>query len=114
MGSINNFGDVTFAGPWASSFSATATHIQPVPAAEDQVQIATIPPTAEVEQLQTTNPSSFEAVVGDAIHKLRAAALRSTDPLEAAYLSGLADRFQQLEEAGDASPSANPTQNLSY
>jgi hypothetical protein len=113
MGSINNLDDVTFSGPLTATFSAPTARIPPAPPVEDQVQIASIPTTAEVERLQTMNPSSFQAVVGDAIQKLRAAALRSTDPLEAVYLSGLADRFQRLEEAGEAASPANPAQNLS-
>jgi hypothetical protein len=42
----------------------------------------------------------------------RAAAGQSTNAVEAAYLSGLADRFQQLEEAG-AGATESPAQSLS-
>jgi hypothetical protein len=68
---------------------------------EDQVQIATVPSVAQVEQLQSTRPSSLQAVLGDAILKLRAAAFQSNDPSEIAYLSGIADRFQRIEENGE-------------
>jgi hypothetical protein len=108
---INNLGDVTFTSQPDPSFSASATRSIPVPPLEDQVQISTIPSTAQVELVQITNPSSFQAVVGEAIQKLRTAASRSTDPVETAYLSGLADRFQRLEEAGYASASTGPAQS---
>jgi hypothetical protein len=101
MGSINSLGDMAFIGPSDSRFSPPPKHIPPVPPVEDQVQIATVPSVAQVEQLQSTRPSSFQAVLGDAILKLRAAAFQSNDPMEIAYLSGIADRFQRMEQAGE-------------
>lgn len=100
MDLINHLGDPTFIGLSNPSLSAPVIRIPPVPPLEDQVQIATVPSTAQVELIQSTSPSSFQDVMGDAIHKLRAAALQTTDPGEAAYLSGLADAFQRLEDAG--------------
>jgi hypothetical protein len=99
MGSINKSGDLAFIDTSDSSFSTPTRHIPPVPPMEDQVQIATVPSVAQVEQLQSANSSSLEAVLGDAIIKLRAAAFQSTDPLEVQYLSTIADRFQRMEEA---------------
>lgn len=61
-----------------------------------------MPLSAQVEQLQGTDASTFQAVLSDAIRKLRAAASESSDPVEAAYLSDLANRFQWLEEASNA------------
>lgn len=98
MGSISNLGDRTLTGFSDSRVSGSGSRVQPAPALEDQIQIAKIPPTTQLEELQTTNPSSFQAVVTDAILQLRAAAFQTTDPNEAAYISGLADRFQELEE----------------
>jgi hypothetical protein len=112
MGSISNLGDLTFTGPSNSSFSTPVKHIPPEPPMEDRVQIATIPSLAQVEQLQSTSLSSFEAVVAESIRKLRTAALHSTDPVEVEYLSGLADSFQRLEEDGQASAPTNAAQNL--
>jgi hypothetical protein len=57
--------------------------------------------------------SSFQAVVSDAIRKLRAAASGSSDPVEAAYLSELANRFQRLEDAGNAGALPNSAWNPS-
>jgi hypothetical protein len=113
MDSISKLADQTLAGPSDPSFSAPTKHIPPEPPVEDQVQIATIPSSAQVELLQSTSPTSFEAVVADSIRKLRTAALQSTDPAEAQALSGLADRFQRLEEDGQANASSNPAQNVS-
>jgi hypothetical protein len=109
MSSIENLGALNFISP---SDSTPATRFQPAAPVEDQVQFATIPLTAQVEQLETKTPSSFHAVLDDAIRELRAAASQSTNAIETAYLSGLADRFQQLEESGAGAPH-NPAQNLS-
>jgi hypothetical protein len=106
MSSISEIG-VTVASFSDSNFSAPTKHVPPVPPMEDQVQIAAVPSSVQVEQLESTSPSSFQAVIADAIVKLRAAALDSADPAEVAYLSGLADRFQRLEE--DLPASAPPT-----
>jgi hypothetical protein len=113
MSSISEIGDVTLASFSDSTFSTPTKHIPPVPPMEDQVQIAAVPSSVQVEQLQSSSPSSFQAVVADAILKLRAAALHSTDPAEVTYLSDLADRFQLLEEDGQASGLSITPQNLS-
>jgi|ERR1700677_1180059 hypothetical protein len=112
MGSISNLVDLAVTGASDSGSSTPTKHIPPEPPAEDQVQIATIPSSSQVEQLQTTSPSSFQAVVADSIRKLRTAAMQSTDPAEVAALSDLADRFQRLEEDQVSSPS-NTVQNSS-
>jgi hypothetical protein len=110
MSSISEIGDITVASFSDSNLSTPAKHIPPVPPMEDQVQIAAVPSWAQVEQLESTSPSSFQAVVSDAIFKLRAAALNSADPAEVAYLSDLADHFQRLELDGQgSSPSIAPS-----
>jgi hypothetical protein len=101
MSSIENLGALNFISP---SDSTPAARVQPVAVGEDQVQIATIPLTAQVQQLESKTPSSFHAVLDDAIRELRVAASQSTNAIEIAYLSGLADRFQQLEEEGAGAP----------
>ena len=111
MGSISKLGDLAFNGPSDSNFSTPVKHVPPQPPVEDQVQIATIPSAAQVEQLQSTSSSSFEAVVADSIRKLRTAASQSTDPAEAAALSDLANHFQRLEEDSQASTSSNTVQS---
>ncbi len=68
---------------------------------EDQVQLATVPLLAQVEEIQKTDTSSFQAVLSDAIRKLRVAAAETSDPTEAAYFSDLANRFSSgLKKAG--------------
>ena len=52
---------------------------------------------------------SFKTVLRDSIQKLRAAASQCSDPAEAAYLSGLANRFQRLEEAEASMSAQNPS-----
>jgi hypothetical protein len=104
MGSINNLGDLAYLGPSDSSFPTSIKHVPPLPPLEDQVQIATIPSVGQVEQLQNSSTSSLPELLGNAIPDLRSAAHHSTDPVEAAYLSGLADRFQSLEESGGIAP----------
>jgi hypothetical protein len=113
MGSISKLGGLTFTGLSGSSLSTPTKHIPPQPPVEDQVQIASIPSSAEVEQLQSTSPSSFQAVVSDSIRMLRTAAFQSTDPVEAEYLSGLADRFQRMQEDGQASAPSGAAQTPS-
>lgn len=108
MSSIENLGALSFIG---LADSAPAARVQPTAKVEDQVQIATVPLTAQV-QLENKAPSSFHAVLDSAIRQLRDAASQSTNAMETAYLSGLADRFQRLEEAGAGAPQ-NPAQNLS-
>jgi len=110
---INNLGEPTFIGPSDSTSYASTPRASAAPTIEDQVQISTVPFTAQVEQLQKTNPSSFKEVVGDAIRSLRAEASQSTDPLDAAYLLGLADRFQRLQESGGAASSSAAAQAAS-
>jgi hypothetical protein len=109
MSSIENLGALSFIGP---ADSAPAARVQPTAKVEDQVQIATVPLTTQVQQLENKAPSSFHAVLDIAIRQLRDAASQSTNAMETAYLSGLADRFQRLEEAGAGAPQ-NPAQNLS-
>jgi hypothetical protein len=114
VGLINNLSALTFMSPSETSVPSPTTRVQAAPPLEDQVQLAKIPVVALAEQqIQDKNPPNLQAVLGDAIRNLRAAALQSTDPVEAAYLSGLADRFQRLEEAGDASAPSNSVQDLS-
>jgi hypothetical protein len=114
MGTISNLGDLTFTGVSDSSPSAPVKHNPPEPPMEDQVQIASIPSSEQVEQLQSASPSNFQEVVADSIRKLRIAASQSTDPAEVAALSDLADRFQRLEEYGQGNDSFNATQNVAF
>jgi hypothetical protein len=108
MGLIGNIGDATFIGP-SGSTSTSAARVQPVSAAEDQVHLATIPLTLQAEQqLQAKVPPNLPAVLGEAIRNLRAAAVDSSNPIDQAYLSGLADRFQRLQESGGAQSSPSP------
>jgi hypothetical protein len=108
MGSIHDLGNLTAIGLSDFSSSARKTSVQP---GDDQVQLATVPLAAQVEQLQRTDASSLQAVLSDAIRKLRSAASESSDPVEAGYLSDLANRFQWLEEAGNADALSNPAQD---
>jgi hypothetical protein len=105
MGPISNLGDLAGNGPADASSS---TRKASVPVVEDQAQLSTVPLEAQVEQIQRTHPSSFEAVLHDAVRGLRAAAAETPDPVQAAYLSGLANRFQRLEETGVPDVSSNP------
>ena len=105
MGSINNLGNPPAIGPADSPSPTRKAAIQP---GADQVQLATVPLPAQVDQQRTTtDPSSFKTVLRDSIEKLRVAASQCADPAEAAYLSGLANRFQRLEEAEGSSPPEN-------
>jgi hypothetical protein len=107
MGSISNLGELTFSGPSSSLPSAFTPPVQPAYPAEDQVHLASIPFTAQAELgLEDKEPPNLQEVLGDAIRNLRAAATQSADPIEAAYFSGLADRFERLEESGGTAPSA--------
>ncbi|HEY1757485.1 MAG TPA: hypothetical protein VGG72_19085 [Bryobacteraceae bacterium] len=99
IGSVNNISDLAFTGPSDSSYLAATRHIPPEPPIEDQVQIASIPSAAQVEQLQSTNPSTFQQVVADAIGQLRTAEAQSTDPGEVAVLSGQAASFERMEDS---------------
>jgi hypothetical protein len=110
MGPIQNLGEVAALGPPDHSSS---TRKADVPTLEDQAQLSTVPLEAQVEQIQRTHPSSFQDVLHDAIRGLRAAAAEAADPAEAAYLSGLANRFQRLEETGVPDVSSNSIPNPS-
>jgi len=100
MGSINNLGNPPAIGPAESPSPTRKAGIQP---GADQVQLATVPLPAQLDQRTRTDPSNFKTVLRDSIEKLRVAASQCSDPAEAAYLSGLANRFQRLEEAEDSS-----------
>jgi hypothetical protein len=107
MGSISNLGELTFDGPSNSPSSAFATPVQPTYAAEDQVHLASVPLTVQAELgLEDKEPPNLKEVLGDAIRNLRAAATQSANPIQAAYFSGLAERFERLEESGGTAPSA--------
>jgi hypothetical protein len=107
MGSISNLGELTFSGPSNSPSSVLAPAAPPAYAAEDQVHLASVPLTVQAELgLEDKEPPNLQEVLGDAIRNLRAAATQSADPIEAAYFSGLADRFERLEESGASAPSA--------
>lgn len=108
MASISNLTDLAASTSWVSNSSVTTTRAGQISSIQDQVELATVPPLASTEQLQTSGPS-YQAVLGDAVRTLRAAASQSSDPIEAAYLLGLAGRFQHLleaEEVGVSSASA--------
>ena len=66
MGSISKIGGLTF--PRLSDFSAPTKHVPPAQPIEDQVQIAAVSSSVQVEQLQSTSPSSLQAVFADAIY----------------------------------------------
>ena len=107
MVSTPTLGDVTSVGAGQSNFPVPATRVQPAPVQEDEVHLSAIPLTALAEQqLQDKEPPNLQAVLGDAVRNLKAAASQSSDPIQAAYLSGLADRFQQLEESGNVAAAA--------
>jgi len=110
MGPIHNFGDQTTVGPSDSSFPTRKANVQPT---EDQAQLAAVPLSAQLEQLQKTDAPRFQAVLSDAVRELRAAASTSSDPVEAAYLSDLANRFQWLEESGNAGAPSNSVESPS-
>jgi hypothetical protein len=109
MGPIHNLDNLVVTGPSESGHSGRKAG---VPTGEDQAQLATVPLSAQVEQIHATDASSFQAVLNDAIHKLRVAASETLDPAESGYLSGMANRFQQLAEASNegnlSSPVGNP------
>ncbi len=101
MSVIENLGALNFIDP--SGFAPTTRAAAVAAAGEDQVQIASVPLTTEVEQPNVV--PSLNTVLDSAIRQLRAAASESTNAIETAYLSGLADRFQRLEETGISAPS---------
>jgi hypothetical protein len=108
MSAIVSLGDQAFISPAGST---STVRVQASSSPVDQVQISTLPLTAQIEQLQREDPPNFRAVVGDAIRQLRAAAWQSTNQVEAAYLSGLADRFQRLAETSISESPADATQS---
>jgi hypothetical protein len=111
MGLISNLGELTSTGSSQTSFPPSSARVQPAPQTDDEVHLSTVPITALAEQqLQDKEPPNLQAVLGDAVRNLRAAASESSNPMEAAYLSGLADRFQRLEESGDAGAPGNAVQ----
>src|SRR5579864_8327719 len=101
MGSIHNLGNPPAIGASDSHSPARKASIQP---GSDQVQLATVPLSSQVDQLPRTDPADFKTVLRDSIQRLRVAASQSADPAEAAYLSGLANRFQRLEAADESGP----------
>jgi hypothetical protein len=105
MGSIHNLGNPPAIGPSDSLSPARKASNQP---SADQVQLATVPLPAQVDQLPRTEPSTFKAILSSSIQELRIAASQCSDPAEAAYLSGLANRFQRLEAEEDSSPVQDP------
>ena len=108
MGPIQHLGNLVATGPSDSSPAPRKPGVQPV---GDQAQLATVPLSAQVDQIHRTDPSSFQAVLSDAIRKLRVAAAGSSDPAEAAFLSGLADRFQRLSETSNTGAPPVPAGN---
>jgi hypothetical protein len=114
VGSINSVASnltalgESVSGPSNPASTRAANHTTPASALQDVVAVATVPSLSQVEPLQKTgNPSQFQVVLTDAVRQLRAAAFQTTDPIEAAYLSSLADRFQQMEESGVPSQSSS-------
>ena len=96
MGSIHNLGNPSAMDP---SESTSPTRRASNQSGADQVQLATVPLSTQLDQHARTDPSSLKTVLRDSIQKLRVAASQCSDPAEAAYLSGLANRFQRLEQA---------------
>ncbi len=112
MALISNIGITTFIDPSGSAGGSSAPPPQLISANQDQVHLASIPLTSQVEQqLEAKQPPNLQAVLGDAIRNLRAAASQTPNPIDSAYLSGLADRFERLQESGDAA-SSSATVNL--
>ena len=68
------------------------------PALSDTVALESVPLLPQVEQLKATNVSEFQRTLTNAVRELRVAANDTTDPLQASYFLGLANRFQQLQE----------------
>jgi hypothetical protein len=89
----------------SSTQSSTGKTVASIPpTAPDLIEISTIPRLSQAEQIQSTNPSQYQTVLTDAVRELKAAALKTNDPLEVAYLLDLAGKFQQLQETGGSPP----------
>lgn len=88
MGVIYNPGNLVPTGPSDSRPSTRMTGVKP---SEDRAQLATVSLAAQAAQINRTDPPRFQAILSDAMRKLKVACL-----------SGMADRSQQLAEASDA------------
>ncbi len=66
----------------------------------DRIEISSIPTLSQAEQTGGSNPTQFQAVLTDAVRELKAAAVQTSDPFEAAYFLDLAGKFQALQESG--------------
>ena len=100
MGPMQNLHNPSAIDPSDSPSPTRKTSAQP---AADQVQLATVPLSAQLNQPPKADATSFKTLLRDSIQELRTAASQSSDPAEAAFLAGLANRFQRLEEAQDSS-----------
>lgn len=84
--------------PLAVGVATRAFQVNPV--LQDLVELANVPSLVQIAPLQTSSPTEFQSVLSDAIRQLREAEAQTTDPATLAFLSGLADRFQQLQQIG--------------
>jgi len=81
---------------------ATSTSLPPyvtaVPTPKDLVEIANVPAASQLDSLQTGDPVDLRAVLSSAVLQLQDASRQTSNPIEAAYLSSLADRFQRIQD----------------
>ena len=84
--------------PLAAGAATKASHVNPD--LQDLVEIANVPSLVQIAPLQTSSPTELQSVLSDAIRQLKAAEAQTTDPATLAFLTGLADSFQQLQEFG--------------
>lgn len=67
----------------------------------------------ELQQLQTSDPAALKKVLEDAATKFSTASQQATDPAQASFLSGMADRFQKAADTGDLSALRQPSSSTS-
>jgi len=68
----------------------------------------------ELQKLQSTDPAEFKKVLTDAAKKLKDAAGQQSDSKAAAFLTSLADKFQQAADTGDLSVLKPPASGSAY
>jgi len=68
----------------------------------------------ELQKLQSTDPTEFKKVLTDAAKKLKDAAGQQSDSTAAAFLTSLADKFQQAADTGDLSVLKPPAPASAY
>jgi hypothetical protein len=77
-------------------------------ATSDQVDVSQVPQLSQTYgDLHTSSPAQVQDVLLDAATKLRSEARSTADPLQAIFLSTLADRFQTAAETADQGSSSS-------